>query len=108
MLEDMGDFLLLMGSFVIKTKPNECLGSSLGRPLALPPQPQLVPGGFQLCNPTGALAAPWGPLVLPASFQNPVDALTHLWGGLGFPPPRLGTLGEVWVPPGPLGGCGVV
>lgn len=44
-LGGVGGFLRLLGPFVIKEKPNQCLGSSLGRPLALPPQPQLLPGG---------------------------------------------------------------
>lgn len=45
LLGDVGGFLLLMGPFVIKAKLNECLGSSLGKPLCLPPQPQLVSVG---------------------------------------------------------------
>lgn len=89
-LGNVRGFLLLMRPFVIKAKLSECLGSSLGTPLALPPQPQLVPGGsssaLQPVNTRGALAAPWGPLVLPASFQNPVDVSTHPWGGLGSAP----------------------
>lgn len=79
------------------------LSWSLGVPALQPVQP---------VNPTGALAAPWGPLVLPASFQNPVDVSTHPWGGLGSAPhqPRYLSwyLGGFWVHPGPLGGCGVV
>lgn len=109
-LGGMGGFLLLTGPFVIKSKPNECLGSSLGRPLALPPQSQLVPRGSSSGphseNSTGALAGPWGPLALPASSQNPVDASAHPWGGLGSapapPPPHPGwSLGGAWLSPAP-------
>lgn len=113
-LRDMGGFLLLLGPFVIKAKPNECLRLSQGRPLALPPQPQFIPGGSssapQPDNSTGALPAPSGPLALPSSFQNPMDASAHPWGGLALPQPRYfgWYLGGVWVPPGPLGRCGVV